>query len=57
MYIKVRHDFFDKENDLRLVKKGEVMRVSAERGKQLILLRLAEETKEPDKEDRKATTG
>lgn len=57
MYIKVRHDFFDKENDLRLVKKGEVMKVSAERGKQLISLRLAEETKEPDKAERKTAAG
>lgn len=53
MQIKVRHDFFDKENDMHLMKKGEVMDVSADRGKQLIGLRLAEETKEPSKADRK----
>ncbi len=53
MRIMVRHDFFDKENNMCLREKGKIMEVNADRGKQLIALRLAEETKEPDKADRK----
>lgn len=52
MYIKVKHDFFDKRNNMCLRKKGEVMEVDEGRGKQLITLRLAEETK-PDKANKK----
>lgn len=47
MYIKVRCDFFDKEDGLRLRVKGEVMEVDEKRGKQLITLRLADETETP----------
>lgn len=57
MHIKVKHDFFDKKNNLQLRKKDEVLEVDDDRGKQLIELHLAEETKEPDKPRKKEAAG
>lgn len=54
MHIKVMRDFFDKQHNLQLRKKDEVMEVDEDRGKQLIALRLAEEMKMPDKATKKA---
>lgn len=55
MYIKVRGDFFDKEDSLHLRKKGEVMEVDEKRGKQLIALHLADETETPAQKPKKQT--
>ena len=57
MHIKVKRDFFDKKNNLQLRKKDEVLEVDDDRGKQLIELHLAEETKEPDKPRKKEAAG
>lgn len=53
MYIKVRCDFFDKENSLRLRKKDEIMEVEERRGRQLMALRVADETDAPAKTPKK----
>ncbi len=55
MYIKVRGDFLDKEDNLHLRKKGEVMEVDEKRGKQLIALCLADETEMPAQAPEKQT--
>jgi len=52
MKIRVKHDFYDKEHDLKLRKKNEIMEVKEDRGKELISLNLAEEM-EAEKEVRK----
>lgn len=46
MKIKVIHDFYDKENDLKLRKAGEEYEVSKERGKYLISFKVAKEIKD-----------
>ncbi len=43
MKIKVKHDFFDKKNNLKLRKKDETMEVDEKRGKQLISANVAEQ--------------
>lgn len=48
MKIKVKKDFYDREADLALRRKGEALTVSAERGKELIEKGFAEEIK-PEK--------
>ena len=53
MYIRVRGDFLDKTDSLRA--KGEVMEVDEKRGKQLIALRLADETETPAQAPKKQT--
>ena len=45
MKIKVKKDFYDREADLALRKKGEALTISAERGKELIEKGFAEEVK------------
>lgn len=55
VYIRVRGDFFDKKDSLRLRKKGEVMEVDEERGKHLISLHLADETEAPAQTPKKQT--
>jgi hypothetical protein len=49
MYIKVRHEFFDKENSLCLRKKDELLEVDEKRGKQLMALHMADEAEAPEK--------
>lgn len=53
MQIRVRQDFFDKEQDLMLRKTGETLEVSESRGNQLVKMNLAEEIYEK-KENKKA---
>jgi hypothetical protein len=57
MKVQALQDFYDKENDLKLVKKGTTLTVNAERGQKLISLGVAKEistvAKKPDKETRK----
>lgn len=55
MYIRVRGDFLDKTDSLRLRAKGEVMEVDEKEGKQLIALRLADETETPAQAPKKQT--
>ena len=43
--IKIKKDFYDREADLALRKKGEALTISAERGKELIEKGFAEEVK------------
>lgn len=56
MKIKVIHDFYDKENDLKLRKAGEEYKVSKERGKYLISFKVAEEIKDQKGGDPKSPT-
>lgn len=55
MYIKVKHDFFDKNNSLQLRQKGEIMEADKNRAAQLIALKMAEETDEPGRIQKKQT--
>ena len=55
MYIRVRGDFLDKTDSLPLRPQGEVMEVDEKRGKQLIALRLADETETPAQAPKKQT--
>lgn len=55
MYIKVKHDFFDKNNSLQLRQKGEIMEADKNRAAQLIALKMAEETDEPGRTQKKQT--
>lgn len=57
MHIKARRDFFDKQHNLQLRKKDEVMEVDEDRGEQLIALNLAEEVKEPARAHKKEAVG
>ena len=56
MKIKVIHDFYDKENDLKLRKAGEEYEVSKERGKDLISFKVAKEIKNQKGGDPKSPT-
>lgn len=57
MYIKARCDFFDKKNHMQLRKREEILEVDEQRGRQLMALRLAEETDEPARNSKKQTAG
>lgn len=46
MKVRVRHNFKDTENGLRLRTVGEILEVSEERGRYLISMRVAELMKE-----------
>ena len=56
MKIKVIHDFYDKENDLKLRKAGEEYEVSKERGQYLISFKVAKEIKDQKGGDPKSPT-
>lgn len=56
MKIKVIHDFYDKENDLKLRKAGEEYEVSKEREKYLISFKVAKEIKDQKGGDPKSPT-
>nr|DAT31853.1 MAG TPA: hypothetical protein [Caudoviricetes sp.] len=45
MKIRVTHDFYDKENDLKLRKAGDEYEVTEERGRYLVSFRVAKEIK------------
>ncbi|MBP3469750.1 MAG: hypothetical protein J6K26_09580 [Lachnospiraceae bacterium] len=49
MKIKIIRDFFDKKNNLKLRKKDEIMEVDADRGKQLISMKFAEQISDSKK--------
>lgn len=57
MKIQALQDFYDKENDLRLVKKGTTFTVSADRAQKLTSLGVVKEVstaaRKPDKEAQK----
>ena len=53
MKIKVKRDFYDRENDLTLRKKGETLDVSEQRAKELIAKGFVAEVK-PKQEEEKA---
>lgn len=57
MKVQALQDFYDKENDLKLVKKGITLTVNAERGQKLTSLGVAKEvstaSSKPDKEAQK----
>ena len=48
MKIRVIHDFYDKENDLKLRKVGEEYEVTEERGRYLVDFRVAKEITDPE---------
>ena len=52
MKIKVKKDFYDREADLALRRKGEALTVSAERGRELIDGGFAEEVKSEKKTEK-----
>ena len=45
MKIRVTHDFYDKENDLKLRKAGDEYEVTEERGRYVVSFRVAKEIK------------
>lgn len=57
MKVQALQDFYDKENDLKLVKKGTTLTVNAERARKLTSLGVAKEvstaSRKPDKEAQK----
>ena len=59
MKVRVRHNFKDIENDLKLRTVGEILTVSEERGKYLISMKVAElvEEKGGDPESPSETQG
>lgn len=46
MKIKVIHDFYDAENDLKLRTEGEILEIPEERAEYLIRMKVAEKTEE-----------
>ena len=52
MKIKVKRDFYDRENDLTLRKKGETLDVSEQRAKELIVKGFAAEVKPKQEEEK-----